>query len=563
MGKINETIRTQLDNLEDPVARQITEATMAKWEMSTKLLKGLKGQVKRNMAILLENTLQDLKRKGMLSESSATQSAAGFEGWSNVALPLVRRVFANLLANEIVSVQPMNLPSGLVFYLDFTFGTTGVGEKDNRQAGQSLFGNTSSSGEPTGGYYGGVNFSYTRNFLSGNFAPLATGVLTASSIEEQNPASGYFITASWADVDYSPVLSSSFSDDGGQIIKKIVLPILSMSNVDETLVKAITLSSNTAGTIAGVYRAYNKYDAGTSTFTFIISGTSKPKFDSCDITGSWLRKTTQDFRGDFEIGQTGIGNNPIPELNIVVRSKPVVAQTRKLKASWTPELQQDLSAYHDIEAEAELTSMLADQISLEIDREILDNLLTNGEQTNKFYWSRNLGTFLNSRNGSIASVGQDFYGTQQDWYQTLIETLLEASNAIHKKTLRGAANFIVTSPEVCTMLEATHTFRPQLSLDEKEVKYSLGLEKVGTLNGRWTVYKDPFFQTNKVLLGYKGANFLENGFIYSPYVPLILTPTVLEPDNFTPRKGIMTRYARTTVRPEFYAAVIITDMRTG
>jgi len=563
MGKelvMESLISEQLANLEDPRQRIITDQITASWE-KTGLLEGLKGRSKRNMATLLENQLREIKTsKSYLAEGTMTQSSTGFEGWSNVALPLVRKVFANLLANEIVSVQPMNLPSGLVFYLDFQFGTaSGSGwDKDKRSVGESVYGNTSSSGQPAGGYYGGVNYSYTRNFLSGTVGPFVSGVNTIAN------TSNYYKSASWADVDYDASLSSSIGRDGqagsSYGLKKISVPVSSMSNIDTTKVGAISLYSVGSDPIFKQYRNFTRYDAANSAITFIVSGNST--FDTSlysNISASWIRATTESFRGDFEIGQTGTGTDPIPELNLKVKRENVNAGTRKLKSEWTPEIQQDLAAYHDIDAEAELTSMLADQISLEIDREIIDELLHNGIQTNPFYWSRNLGNFVNPETGATISAGT-FYGTQQDWYQTLNETLLYASNRIHKKTLRGAANFIVTSPEICTMLEATHSFRPIMTMDEKEVKYSLGIEKVGTLSGRWTVYKDPYFQTNKILIGYRGSTFLENGFVYAPYVPLILTPTVLDPDNFQPRKGIMTRYATKTVRPEFYGCVIVRDM---
>ncbi len=545
-----DNLTEQYSNFEDPRQRDYVNSAVSRWE-TIGLLKGLAGRKKRVMATLLENQARDLHSKKLLNESTQTGTTTGYEGWSNVALPLVRKVFGNLLANEIVSVQPMNLPSGLVFYLDFKFGTTATRDKDQRTAGESLYGNTSSSGQPAGGYYGGVNYSYTRNFLSGNIGPLASGALI------QNNTNTYY-SAAWADVDYDATLSASIVTGAASQFKVVIIPLSSMSNVDETVARAITLTG--AGTVAAVYRKFTKYDAANSAIKFIISGVHQNTADSANITASWIRKTTEGFRGDFEIGQTGVGPNPIPELNLEVKSKAVVAETRKLKAIWTPELQQDLAAYHDLDAEAELTSMLADQVSLEIDREIIDQLLLNGDATNPFFWSRNIGTFVDSTGATIAGTGT-FYGTQQEWYQTLVETIIEVSNRIHKKTLRGAANFLIASPEVCTMFEATQQFRPVMTMDEKENKYSMGIEKIGNLSGRWTVYKDPYMIANKILIGYKGTTFLENGYVYSPYVPLVLTPTVMDPDVFTPRKGVMTRYARTVVRPEFYGSITVKDLR--
>ena len=217
--------------------------------------------------------------------------------------------------------------------------------------------------------------------------------------------------------------------------------------------------------------------------------------------------------GDFE------ATPEIPELDISVSSVPVVAQTRKLKAVWTPELAQDLNAYHALDAEVELTTILSEQIATEIDREILGDLL-NGAWI-KAGWSRKIGNYVNADGTSQSMTGssfvgadggagaQAFYGTQQDWYQTLTEQILNVSNQIHKRNLRGGANFIVTSPEVSTIFEAMTSFRPSVAGAADEVTYSLGMENVGTLNNRFTVYKDPYFPANKLLMGYKGNSFLE------------------------------------------------------
>jgi hypothetical protein len=271
--------------------------------------------------------------------------------------------------------------------------------------------------------------------------------------------------------------------------------------------------------------------------------------------------------GDFE------ATPQIPELDISVSSVPVVAQTRKLKAVWTPELAQDLNAYHALDAEVELTTILSEQIATEIDREILGDLL-HGAWV-RAGWSRSIGKFVNADgtaqsltansfvDGSGDGGTQAFYGTQQDWYQTLIETIMNVSNQIHKRNLRGGANFIVTSPEVSTIFEAINAFRPSVAGAADEVTYSLGMENVGTLNNRFTVYKDPYFPANQMLLGYKGNSFLETGYVYAPYVPLVVTPTIFQPEDFTPRKGVMTRYGKQMVRPEFYGAITVYDLTSA
>jgi len=248
----------------------------------------------------------------------------------------------------------------------------------------------------------------------------------------------------------------------------------------------------------------------------------------------------------------------IPEIDLRIQSLAVTAETRKLRARWTPELAQDLAAYQNLDAEVELTQVLSETIALEIDREILADLLYGATGAN-YYWSRKPGKFIDKTTGNTVT-GASFTGTVREWYETLIETVIDVANVIHRKTLRGAANFLVTSPDVATILEASVLYKPNLSMDPKESQFTIGAEKVGTLNNRFTVYKDPYFIRNKILVGYKGGSFLETGFVYAPYVPLIVTPTIYAPEDFTPRKGVMTRYAKKMVRSDFYGTVEIHDL---
>jgi hypothetical protein len=287
--------------------------------------------------------------------------------------------------------------------------------------------------------------------------------------------------------------------------------------------------------------------------------------DSLDVeSGVGSTLVIPSFESDFANAQTPV----IPEIDIKVESIAVTAATRKLRARWSPELAQDLNAYHSLDAEVELTQILSEQIALEIDREILNDLLTEAAGAN-LYWSRAPGKFLNKETGaevmlsSTLAAGPRFTGTVREWYETLSETIIDVANTIHRKTLRGSANFIVTSPDVCTMLEASVLYRASISLDgDGQVKtpFSLGAEKVGTLSNRFTVYKDPYFPRNKILVGYKGGSYLETGYVYAPYVPLIVTPTIFAPEDFTPRKGVMTRYGKKMVRADFYGTVTVADL---
>jgi hypothetical protein len=227
-----------------------------------------------------------------------------------------------------------------------------------------------------------------------------------------------------------------------------------------------------------------------------------------------------------------------------------------------------LNAYHSLDAEVELTQILSEQIAVELDREILNDLLMGANGAN-LYWSRAPGKFVNKETGAEATQsstlasGPSFTGTVREWYETLVETVIDVANTIHRKTLRGSANFIVVGPDVATILEASVLYRPDYSLDadgQVGSPFSIGAEKVGTLSNRFTVYKDPYFPRNKVLCGYKGGSYLETGYVYAPYVPLIVTPTIFAPEDFTPRKGVMTRYGKKMVRSDFYGTVTCLDM---
>jgi len=255
----------------------------------------------------------------------------------------------------------------------------------------------------------------------------------------------------------------------------------------------------------------------------------------------------------------------IPEIDIKVDSVSVTAMTKKLKAKWTPELGQDLNAYHNLDAEVELTSILSEQIALEIDREILEDLVK-GSTADTLYWSRRPGKFLDRRTGkpigaglsNESLLGADFTGTVSEWYETLVETINDVSAQIHRKTLRGGANFCVVSPEVANILEFTAGFRANVTVDSD--KGTVGAVNVGSLSKKWDVYVDPYFPRNVVLVGRKGGSFLESGYVYAPYVPLQVTPTIFGVEDFVPRKGVMTRYAKKMVRPDMYGLVICADL---
>jgi hypothetical protein len=256
-------------------------------------------------------------------------------------------------------------------------------------------------------------------------------------------------------------------------------------------------------------------------------------------------------------------SSDLKEIQLKVDSFAITARTRKLKAAWTPELGQDLNAYHNLDAEVELTSILSEQIGLEIDQEILNDLIK-GATGGVKYWSRRPGKFVDRVTGADlgAKLGYanppDFTGNISMWYETLLETVNDVSALIHRKTLRGGANFMVVSPEVANILEFTAGFRATVTHDAE--KGSTGAVKVGALNSKFDVIVDPYFPRNVILIGRKGSSFLESGYVYAPYVPLQTSPTIFDPGNFTPRKAVMTRYGKAFVRPDMYGLVVVQDL---
>jgi len=526
-----------------------------KWEKSG-LLEGLNGHEseKANMAVLLENQARQLvnEANSLGSAGVGTTVATGnSEAWAGVALPLVRRVFGEIVAKDLVSVQPMNLPSGLIFYLDFQYGT----EQPLFDDGDSLYGASTdmkknelpSLTNTQQGLYGAGRFGYSINEVS---------VETSATISASAELSGI--------LNYDGEFSASVAAAGGAFgalsspyfTLRVPTSDLTGSNAGESVdldgIRAATVSSNTAGFIASVYPQFTRVNG--NYIEFLVSGANQA---AMDVTCSFqLGPDNLNDRGDFEDSTTsGISNLDIPAINVQLRSETVTAKTRKLKAQWTPEFAQDLNAYHSIDAEAELTSILSEYISMEIDLEILDMLIRNADTTN--HWSAQVGVET-SATGTESDAGSNEYYTRMSWFQTLGIKLQSVSNTIHQKTLRGGANFMVVSPKVSTVLESIPGFAADSPGDSN--KYAMGVQKIGAINSRYTVYKNPYMTENVILMGYKGNQFLETGAVFAPYIPLIMTPLVYDPISFTPRKGIMTRYAKKMVRPDFYGKIIVHDL---
>ena len=600
-----------------------------KWSR-TGLLRGLNEVGRENMSRLLENqAAQVLREASTVGTGGASSTSSGdLRGFSNIAFPIVRRVFGGLVANELVSVQPMSLPSGLLFYLDYTYGNT-VGDSGagtgTYVAGQSIYNSPSGKGirsgsQGVGGQYDlvGSGFSRVHNQAAG-VVLLASGGYGGTSTF----SSGKVIFATGSDgklIGFDPQVADAIETNvtpggsaGPGVYSAVVVSFTSaaFSSADSTMVKDFVLhkqgggagtvykgispSIQAAGSNVMNVRRLNRLGtwdgniftdsplvtAGTANaaILMVVSGanalaTAQDTLDVDYVVNSGLDVDGSDGSTltipvfESNMADQGTATSPtIPEIDIKVESIAVTAVTRKLRAKWSPELAQDLNAYHSLDAEVELTQILSEQIAMELDREILNDLLTQASGAN-FFWSRAPGKFVNKATGAevtraTGSPGPSFTGTVREWYETFIETIIDVANQIHRKTLRGSANYIVVGPDLATILEASVYYRPSYTLDgqgQVSSPMSIGCEKVGTLSNRFTVYKDPYFPRNKVLVGYKGGSYLETGYVYAPYVPLIVTPTIFNPDDFTPRKGVMTRYGKKMVRTDFYGTVTCLDL---
>ena len=634
------TLKTLTEGIRDRHVGQQNKRLVEKWSR-TGLLRGMDEINRENMATLLENQAAQVLRE------SNTMGSGEVGGFTNIAFPIVRRVFGGLIANELVSIQPMSLPSGLLFYLDYTYGS----DNGPYTSGSSIYGGPAGKeiqggALAEGGQYelAGSGFSkvYDSTAVISFAAADANAATRAFSVDAnedvtvaQNGAapiaaakSGFSAKLMQFDtkalesnqalsfllVPLSGATAAAFKGKSPELslIKNMSLKggIQGLTNVPASLqpgdvsqnirrlnqlVKVANVTDRTSGVSAANISALELApvatveDDGDHAILMVVAVNTATTWDHADFhsaaagTVEFVVADTVGFEGgeasgvpSFEsdmgpVNDPTKGNLPspvIPEIDIKIESIPVTAQSRKLRARWSPELAQDLNAYHSMDAEVELTQILSEQIALEIDREILGDLLT-GAQGANFFWSRSPGKFVNKRTGaeiqrtSTLNPGPAFTGTVREWYETLTETVIDVANEIHRKTLRGSANFIVVSPDVATILEASVLYRPSYSLDgdgQVGAPFTMGAEKVGTLSNRFTVYKDPYFPRNKILVGYKGGSYLETGFVYAPYVPLIVTPTIFQPDDFTPRKGVMTRYGKKMVRADFYGTVTCLDM---
>lgn len=625
LAQLAEGIRER--NVADDDARLVE-----KWGR-TGLLKNLSTRKRTTMARLLENQMaQILRESNALSTGGGSLTSSGqIRGFSNIAFPIVRKVFGGLVANELVSIQPMSLPSGLLFYLDYTYGsnvgghygpdaTATAGTDAVYSSGQSIYGNPTGKGIQSGslavggqydlvghgftkvhsgsaftlnndvGHWGGTNGAWT----SGSALTDAIGMTGSNGRHLRfDPDIATALEAGTYDVAFMHVSVSAITTAiPGADLRGSAIDQVALTDVGATGGVLAWGSSYQGGSgVLNLRRLNKRGDFNVTGFTEnaengthvqlvlrISNGGALPtpgeggvnrisvmlrdSFNVSSTDGTAL--TIPSFESNFGTPPSAV----IPEIDIKIEAIPVTADTRKLRARWTPELAQDLNAYHSMDAEVELTQILSQQIALEIDREVLGDLLRQANGAVRF-WSRKPGVFVDKTNGTVQNfastlaTGPSFTGNVAEWYSVLIETIIDAANEIHRKTLRGSANFLVTSPDVATILESSIMYKPSIKFDgsgQASAPFVIGAEAIGTISNRFTVYKDPFFPRNRILIGYKGGSYLETGYVYAPYVPLIVTPTIYGVDDFTPRKGVMTRYGKQMVRSDFYGVVNVMDL---
>jgi len=571
IGKLTEGIQAR------SVANE-SKALVGKWE-ATGLLEGLASDIARDgLARLLEN------QAAQLLKEESTMAGGDVEGFAAVAFPLVRRVFGGLIAQELVSVQPMSLPSGLVFLMDFQRGTaSGHNAIDESVYGGRVvakglqggvdFGNETeakASEGPQGFYnldsgYASAHATVTITDRVASAGAIADGksiqhlaALAHTEVIADNAAGNTMMTAIRADADLLDYLATTSSHKVA--VLRIQLSAADWAKVDGSALSSVKLAGSNVVRRLTTSPAANKLD-------LVVIG------DSLDISGADATDRNLTFASADPLEDGGaVGSvipvanqmlhepgNAIAEIDLKVDSVAVTAVSKKLKAKWTPELAQDLNAYHSVDAEVELTSVLSEMIGLEIDQEILGDLIA-GAKCGTYHWSRVPGTNLNRTTGNKGTA-LDFTGSVSEWYETLLEVINDLSAVMHRKTLRGGANFLVCSPDVASILEFTAAFRA--SVGNEDEKGSWGPEKVGSLSKKMDIYVDPYFPRSLVLVGRRGSGFLESGYVYAPYVPLQVTPTIIDPATFKPVKGVSTRFAKEMVRPDMYGLVVVHDLLMG
>ena len=550
MGFLTEN--AEVGNIGLKQLREQREITTNRWE-KIGLLEGLEGNVKENCAQLFENQLSH-----MINESTESYSSGQFE---TVAFPVIRRVFAKLLANDIVSVQALNLPIGKLYYIN-----PKVSERV--QTNSSQFANTS----PDGAYGNAATTALSartqfesRSLYDAFYATEYTE--EGASLFDRSKGEITIITGTTAQVPYAYatgnknltlVLSGFSTTFEGKLVGPTGVPMdtesfLSCLKIYSTVNFTAPAPFASEGATAGQSLPFNvkvqKYGQAIVNKLGQLELVVDLSYAGTDGYQALSAATTPAFRFSYRVYSDMEEDSRMAEVSFVLDQVTVSVETRKMRAQWTPELAQDVSAFHNIDAEAELTALLSEQMAAEVDREILRDLRRGAAWTSR--WDYN----------GLRRQSTAYYGTQKDWNQTLVTKINQISAQIHKATLRGGASWIVVSPEVSAVFDDLEYFHVSNAAPEQD-KYNMGIEKIGTLSGRYLVYRDPYSPANTVLIGHKGTSILETGYIWAPYVPMQLTPVMYNPFDFSPIRGILTRYAKKMVLNRYYGRIYCDGLTT-
>jgi hypothetical protein len=527
-GKVGNTSINQM--------KLIREEVLRRWD-SLGLLEGLEGHGKETVAQLFEN-----EASWLINEATSLGSEGSFE---TVVFPIVRRVFSKLLANEIVSVQALNLPIGKLFYFIPRITKSSF---DVNQAGiQGRSGQTYDQRNLYDAFYGEDGL-YDQS--KGKVLGLVAGTVDATTLYQYAvpvKSAAYPAVITYPD-GYKPLVGTTIATGSTGIIKVTFNPALfNVTNFEhqEEFLSGLALTYGTGMTALDFHLPVQRYGASIMSTLGVIYIEVVNSDGLAAINLASIAATAKNYE-NLEL------QDEMGEVSFELTSVTVSVIERKLRAQWSPELAQDVSAFHNIDAEAELTALLSEQIAAEIDREILRDLRRGAA------WRLNWD--YKGRTSRYVNVTEGFY-TQKDWNQTLMTAINQVSAQIHKATLRGGANWIVCSAEISAIFDDLEYFHVSNASPEQD-KYNMGIERVGTLQGRYQVYRDPYFPADMILIGHKGTSILDTGYIYAPYVPMQLTPTMYNPFTFAPVKGIMTRYAKKLVNNRYYGTIRVKNVVT-
>ena len=563
--------------------KAVREATVKKWD-ELGFLEGLEGHIRENIALLYENQASTLINE--TTQAAGGQSTGSFE---TVVFPIVRRVFSKLLANDIVSVQALNLPIGkLFFFVPKVSDRIGelVGDGDTSRHGNPLVTKCFSTNGPTActqTTYSSCLKNMYDVFYNDGMYDQSKGKITLVVADTTNVTWTACTTGNEFTTGKSPAASdgslrhqiievSGFvgttpgrlkGPDGDEMDTESFLAslqVISNGQIKDSANQVIFANGDTMP-----FRLVTqKYGKGIVDYGDICDANGKlyievdlthPVCVECGsntfdgYTGANYTGTTVNAIVSYRSYDSLEAESEMGEVSFELQSVTVSVTERKLRATWTPELAQDVSAFHNIDAEAELTALLSEQVAAEIDREILMDLRKGAAW--QLRWDYN----------GWKRLSQTTSYTQKDWNQTLMTAINQVSAQIHKATLRGGANFVVVSSEVSAVFDDLEYFHVSNAAPEQD-QYNMGIERIGSLSGRYSVYRDPYSPSYSVLIGHKGKSLLDTGYIYAPYVPMQLTPTMYNPFNFVPVKGIMTRYAKKMVNNRFYGHIRVDGLRT-